>query len=271
MKSGELATGALVISALSGFAVAYQYEVADPFVSCVAIEGILPYGAFWRSLHFWSSQAFFLLLLYHTIDTIHWPLRHKGMSHRRHWSVMGLCLPAALFTLFTGYVLRYDGTGQAACNIAEHLLLEVPLIGEALERFFMGTSSEGLNRVYVVHILLTVILWGLGTWYHLKRVTLSWHVFRDILAAAVVFCALVAAPMDLPGRNVELIKGPWFFLGVQELLRYLPPFLAGVLFPLTPLAVICAIPWIPRPRTGFWIIGAWTLAYGYLTLVAILR
>ncbi len=271
LKTGELTTGALVISALSGFAVAYQYEVATPFVSSVAIEATLPFGPFWRSLHFWSSQTFFLLLLYHTFETISWPLRHRRLSHRRHWTIMSLSLPMALFALFTGYVLRYDGTGQAACSIAEHLLLEVPVIGQGLERFFMGTSSEGLNRVYVLHILLTVLLWGLGTWYHLRRITLSWPTFRNTVLILCAFCFLIKAPIDLPGQNVALIKGPWFFLGVQELLRYLPPFVAGVLFPIIPLVMVGVLPWLPRPKIGFWIIGFWSLAYGYLTLVASLR
>ncbi len=270
-NTGEFVTGALVISAVSGFVVAYQYELATPFISSVAMEATIPFGPFWRSLHFWSSQAFFLLLFFHTCETISWPMVHKRPVHKRHWTVIALTVPMALFALFTGYVLRYDATGQAACMIAEHLLLKVPLLGHALNRFLIAASDEGLNRVYALHILLTFLLWGLGTWYHLKRITLKWPAFRNLLLVFCAFCALVEAPIDLPGQNVVLIKGPWFFLGVQELLRYWPPFIAGVLYPMIPIAALIGLPWLPRPRVGLWIIGMWGVSYGYLTLVASLR
>ncbi len=271
LNTGELVTGALVISALSGFVLAYQYEPATPFISTVAMEATIPFGPFWRSLHFWASQLFLLLLFFHIYKTISWPLNHQRTTHKRHWTVIALTVPMAIFALFTGYVLRYDATGQDACMIAEHLLLKVPLMGHALNRFLIAASDEGINRVYAVHILLTFLLWGFGTWYHLKRVTLKWPAFMSLLIALCAFCALIEAPIDLPGQNVALIKGPWFFLGVQELLRYLPPFIAGVLYPMIPIAAITALPWLPKPRVGLWITGLWGLSYGYLTLVASLR
>ncbi len=272
VRTGDLTTGALFISALSGFVVAYQYEVATPFVSSVAIEAVLSYGAFWRSLHFWSSQSFFLLLVYHLVENLVWLDRAgDNLGKRRHWTVIAITLFLGLFALFTGYVLRYDGTGVAACTIAEHLLLTVPLVGSALDRFLMATSYEGLNRVYALHILLTVLLWGLGTWYHTKRVLLSQKALLITLVPLCLFCMLVRAPIDLPGQNVALIKGPWFFLGVQELLRYMPPFFAGIIYPIIPLVALCLLPWLPKAKHGLWVICAWCLSYGYLTFVACLR
>ncbi len=271
-RTGEITTATLLISAFSGFILAYQYEVAEPFISATAIETVIPFGAFWRSVHFWSSQAFFLFLvihIYQCTDAI--KIFCKRKRGRLHWSIVSITLPLALYALFTGYVLRNDGTGQAAGRIAEHLFLNVPLAGTLLDRLFMATSSEGLNRVYAVHILFTALCWGLGTWYHTKRVILKRDIFLYSLAIIITMGFVVHAPIDLPGQNLHLIKGPWFFLGVQELLRHMAPFAAGIIFPLIPLITVAMLPWL-RSRSGAYaVIGVWFAVYAVATTVAIFR
>ncbi len=271
-KTGEIATAALLISALSGFLLAYQYEVAEPFISATAIETVIPFGAFWRSVHFWSSQAFFLVLILHiwqctgSMDRF---CRHR--KGRIHWTVVSLTLPLAMYALFTGYVLRFDGTGQAAGKIAEHLLLNVPIAGSMLDRMLMATSTEGLNRVYTVHILFTALCWGLGTWYHTRRVTVGRKIFLYTLTAVVITGVLIHAPIDLPGQNLHLIKGPWFFLGIQELLRHMAPITAGIIFPMIPLAIVALFPWL-RKRSGIYsALAIWSSVYIIATVVTLAR
>jgi menaquinol-cytochrome c reductase cytochrome b/c subunit len=58
----------------------------------------------------------------------------------------------------------------------------------------------------------------------------------------------IAAPLDVR-FNVNLpppavAKAPWYFLGLQELLHYFPPTLAGVLLPGWVLVGLAAIPYI---------------------------
>lgn len=271
-RVGEMTVAALLASIGSGFIVAYQYEVADPFVTSVAIEAVLPFGAFWRALHFWTGQAFFLLLIYHawqSIDDL--PKISKRPSSRRQWTVLSLTLPIGIFVLFTGYVLRYDGTGQAAGTIAEHLLLKVPLIGSGLNRFLMACTDEGLSRVYLLHLLLTVLLWGIGTWYHTRRVILSRKIFLSVLACSIAVAVLFNAPIDLPGKNIDLIQGPWFFLGVQELLRHFPPFEAGILYPLVPVIAFASLPWAGNGKIPLSILIGWLVTYFGLSLAGWLR
>jgi len=221
-RTGEITTAALLVSALSGFVLAYQYEVAAPFISTTAIETVIPFGAFWRSMHFYSSQAFFLALALHVYKCTGSMDRFCRTGRgRMHWAVVSITIPLALYALFTGYVLRYDGTGQAAGRIAEHLFLDVPFAGTAIDRILMATADDGLNRVYAVHILFTALCWGIGTWYHTRRVIMGRDILVTALGAAFMTGALIHAPIDLPGQNLQLIKGPWFFLGIQELLHYI--------------------------------------------------
>ncbi|RKX59783.1 MAG: hypothetical protein DRP37_06115 [Thermodesulfobacteriota bacterium] len=271
-RVGEMTIAALLASIGSGFVVAYQYEVADPFVTSVAIEAILPFGAFWRALHFWTSQAFFLILIYHawqSIDDL--PKISIRPSGPRQWTVLSLTIPISILALFTGYVLRYDGTGQAAGTIAEHLLLKIPLIGSGLNRFLIASTDEGLSRIYLMHLLLTALLWGLGTWYHTRRVILSGKIFLSILAGSIAVAILFHAPIDLPGKNIDLIQGPWFFLGIQELLRHFPPLGAGILYPLIPVIAFSSLPWASNRKIPLSLLIGWLVTYIGLSLAGWLR
>ncbi len=270
--TGQITTALLLISAFSGFVLAYQYEAAEPFIASTAIETVIPFGAFWRSLHFWSSQAFFLVLVLHVWQSLGSISRFcSTRSGRIHWAMVSFTVPLALYALFSGYVLRFDGTGQAAGTIAEHLFLAVPLIGEALDRLFMGLSDDGLNRIYAVHILFTVLCWGIGTWYHTRRVLLQKNIFISALAFSMLTAYLLHAPVDLPGQNLHLIKGPWFFLGIQELLRHLAPLAAGITFPMIPLVTLALLPWWENRRNAYFILAAWLAVYAGATMIALFR
>ncbi|HID97054.1 MAG TPA: hypothetical protein EYP57_02545 [Thermodesulfobacteriaceae bacterium] len=271
-SSGELVTASLLVSVFSGFVVAYHYEVSAPFLSSVAVEAVLPFGAFWRSMHFWSSQLFFMLLLYHSWKNLaRLPRISRRNSGRSHWLTVSLTIPTAILTLFTGYVLRFDGTGQAAGTIAEHLLVGIPGIGTGLNRFLMAVSEDGLNRVYLVHFILTALLFGLGVWYHTRRIILKKRIFFVAAACSACTAAVVRAPMDLPDENITLITGPWFFLGTQELLRHSPPLLAGIIFPFIPILTFAALPWISNRKVPFILLASWGLAYVLLSIACLIR
>ncbi len=268
---GQIALTCLLLSLVTGFVVGYQYEVSAPFISTTAIEATLPFGWFWRSLHFWTSQGFVIFLCLHSFDT--WQGMNIGQGKRLkiHWTIITITIPLGILALFSGYVLRFDGTGQAAGAIAEHLLLAVPWIGKALNRLFMAIGSEGLNRLYVVHILAGILCWALGTWYHTRTVRINFASFGLTTLFFIVFCMFIRAPIDLPLSHLHLIHGPWFFLGIQELLRHFSPLIAGILFPVIPVVTVAALPWIKRKESAYLILLMWTFAYAGVTLVGILR
>ena len=269
---GQISAACLLLSLFTGFVVAYQYEVAAPFVSTTAIEAVLPFGWFWRSLHFWTSQGFVIMLCLHCFDT--WKgleSENRRRTVRIHWTVISAVIPLAILALFSGYVLRYDGTGQAAGAIAEHLLLDVPWIGNGLNRLFMAVSTEGLNRLYAVHILAGCLCWLLGTWYHTRTVRMGYEAFVASSLAFLVFCMFVRAPIDLPQGHLHLIQGPWFFLGIQELLRHFDPLAAGIVFPIIPVFTVAVLPWLRKREGAYLLLLIWTFAYAGITLVGILR
>ncbi|MBI5249935.1 MAG: hypothetical protein HY912_10620, partial [Desulfomonile tiedjei] len=44
------------------------------------------------------------------------------------------------------------------------------------------------------------------------------------------------------------VKAPWIFVGIQQTLRYLPPFWAGVILPFAAIIVIAFIPYLQNNR-----------------------
>lgn len=60
--------------------------------------------------------------------------------------------------------------------------------------------------------------------------------------------APLGAPADPAGIPAGDVKAPWIFIGIQQMLRFLPPFSAGVVLPLTGLALLGLLPFIPRNR-----------------------
>ena len=57
----------------------------------------------------------------------------------------------------------------------------------------------------------------------------------------LLFSVAIYAPMDPEKLGTTYIAGPWFFLGLQELLRYLAPFIAGVVVPLCFVGLLYSI------------------------------
>ncbi len=66
---------------------------------------------------------------------------------------------------------------------------------------------------------------------------------------AVVFKAPIEEPAN-PARTPNPSKAPWYFLGLQEMLVYFDPWLAGVVFPTLIIVGLMAIPYIDKNPKG---------------------
>ncbi len=255
-----------LLAMVSGVVVSYPYKEEHPLVSTVGIETVVPFGNLFRAFHYFSGQFTLLLAIWHTIEAM---LSH---AQRRRpwwaWSCLILSMTGVLLILFTGYIIRGDQTGFAAGHIAENLASSIPILGKIIDHLFFLVSKEGVHRAWLTHVYLSFLLFFLIATFHLRIEGLRSVDLAAWTSVYALFSLLIPASLHAY-TEATLIKGPWFFLGVQELLRYLPPLIAGVIFPSIPaLALILFYKW---PRVSSVVLGIWFLVYSALTIMGALR
>lgn len=259
----------LAVSVLSGLVLALQYEPATPFFSVSSMEVLVPFGSFWRACHFYSSQLFFLFSLMHLVAII-----LAGTDRQMKtgdWLLLVGSVPTALLLLFSGYVLRADATGEAAGVIAENITLSIPILGPLLDSLLFAIEAEGMKRVYANHLIGLGVLWGVCCWEHLRRFRVNFAQHGLLLAGILLFSLLVAAPMEPARLGLVHIRGPWFLLGLQEILRFVQPFWAGVVFPATVIVALGCMAIDTWRRRALAFIGGWLLLYLLLSLLSLTR
>ena len=206
IKWGEWSLIALFISVLSGVLVAFQYNPATPLYSASSLDVLVPFGASFRALHFYSSQLFFLLMLVHL-----WAILDRADAYgRRQWIRLIATLPVALLVLFTGYILRADSTGSSAGLIAENIISAIPGVGGTLNDLLFSITDDGMKRVYINHVLGLGLVWGVLAWEHLRKYRTSFRHHPLLTALILLCCLLPTAPFEPERLGVFHINGPWF-------------------------------------------------------------
>jgi hypothetical protein len=133
-----------------------------------------------------------------------------------------------------------------------------------------------------VPIILLVYSVGWATWLSLRRAVINddriakgeppleklgddkvlvWPdlVYTELLAmiigtfVLVVWSVALKAPLEMPATTAKApnpSKAPWYFLGLQEMLVYFDPWMAGVVLPLMIIGGLIAIPYIDFNQKG---------------------
>ena len=200
---GDLATAAFIVAAATGVAVAVPYDSHDAYGSIAALLLANPAAAFFRNLHYWSSQFCLVLTLIHVWD--HLRARTEAHVGRGVWLRLTLALPLVAFLMLSGFLLRGDAEGRQALRILAEATGQIPAVGTLLATFLFGTG-ERLNLVYVQHAATATIIVWLFVIEHARRV---WP-----RGPAFILVTLVSAALSLvvsPGLHDGLdpvVKGP---------------------------------------------------------------
>ena len=74
-----------------------------------------------------------------------------------------------------------------------------------------------------------------------------------LTAVLILWAVLLQAPLEEPASSVKTpnpSKAPWYFLGLQEMLVYYDPWMAGVVLPTFIIVGLMAIPYIDFNKAG---------------------
>jgi quinol-cytochrome oxidoreductase complex cytochrome b subunit/mono/diheme cytochrome c family protein len=275
LGAGGLAVFLSLVLLVTGLLEMYFY-VPSPEQAAISVETIttlVPFGNLIRNLHFWSAQLLVVVMTIHLLRVV---LTGAYAPPRRFNFLIGLGLLAFILLLdFTGYILRWDEGIRWALVVGANLLKTIPAVGEGLYQFVMGGSEPGpatLTRFYVWHIFGLILGAAILVIWHIFRVRRDGGIAvpppaqredstrinrfillrREVLAmtitgAILLLISIIApAPIGQPISDASLAGGdsraPWFFLWVQQLLKWGDPFLLGVL---TPILVVVALGLLP--------------------------
>lgn len=232
----------LVLCLASGVVLTFYYRPeGNVFRNVEEITSLVPYGRFFRQVHFSSGQLFVFLMLLHTAD--HFLKRRYSQYAQRDWIALIVSLALCFLTLFTGFILKGDKEGLFAGQILLHILKTIPLAGETLSRLFVEPGEDLFFLPFLYHCLFLplVIL------FLIRRHIREWlpdEKFLSITAVGVfAYGAIIPPFLDIPPEaQVELVRGPWFFLGLQTLLKFMPVLWSGLILPGAFLGLILLLP-----------------------------
>ncbi len=263
---GMLAFAAFVICAATGIMLVPTYNPGSPLDSLALLSLKNPAGAFVRSLHYWSAQAFLVLTLAHVVD--HLLRRSETRVRFGIWLRLGLSVPVVVAVMLSGFLLRADAAAVQALPVLRTLLGFVPFLGTVLRQFLTGSGAD-LSTIYLHHACTaTVIIW-LITAEHSRRILPAAHSYVWVLPPLLIASLLLVPSLEWRVSTVE--KGPWYLVGFQELLHWIPAPQAAVWLGLATIALIILVPKLPLPSRYWakWIVCITTCFYATLTLVGL--
>lgn len=245
------------------------------------LEFIVTLGPFLRNLHRWSAHAMVITVILHMIR-VFLTSAYKG-KRKFNWVIGVILLVLTLLLSFTGYLLPWDQLAMWAITVGTNMASAVPFFGAEgpfaiatqqndVRFILLGGTFVGENaliRFYVLHCIGLPFIAGALLILHFWRVRKDgfsadefpkekidvWPhlIYKEYIAACVVLVVLflwsifINAPLEEianPNRTPNPAKAPWYFVGLQELLVYFDPWIAGVIIPGLIIFGLMAIPYI---------------------------
>jgi len=213
---GFLAYASFLICVLSGMALVFVYDSSSPVDSISLILMLNKPALLIRSLHYWSGQIFIITSLFHVID--HFIKKSEQNQTRTNWFYLVLLIPILLFSDFSGFLLKGDYESRQAANVLTAIIGAVAVIGKDVVYLLIG-GTESLKIVEFNHVFTATIIILFLTIYHAKKFLPNIRSLILIIPFIAVLSIILVPPLDLAENMVP--KGPWYFVGLQELLHWL--------------------------------------------------
>ena len=234
---GMFAIANILICSLSGVFLAIPYDIANPYESISRILLFNPPASLMRNLHYWSAQLFLIFTLLHIWD--HFKKQGEKKVKRPVWFRLTISILIVFFVMLSGFILKADADSMQARRILTTLIESIPLLGNIISYSFIGPESS-FQLLYVHHIATATIIIFILIYEHARNIWGSLHVFFKSLLLVLLLSFFISAPLH---DNLDpVVKGPWYFTGLQEILHWLSRPAWSMLIVLLLLLLIYFIP-----------------------------
>ena len=237
---GWVATASIILCAVSGALLAVPYDVTAPYLSITKLVTANPAASLVRNLHYWSAQLFLILTLIHIFDHL-WKGTETNIRSKSVWFRLTLSIIFALYVMISGFILKADGDSLQAHRILSSLISSLPWIGVLLQQTFIGKEGN-FQVLYIQHAATATVILFIVIMEHARSLKVKTGTLLITTLFLVVISFLFRAPIN--GLNDAVMKGPWYFVGMQETLHWITNPLFVSLGLLALLILIYFIPWV---------------------------
>ncbi len=213
---GQISLALFFICVISGILLAIPYDVNDAYNSISLMMLINPAATLFRNMHYWSANFFLVFSLVHIWD--HFSAKAGIKLKSGIWLRLSIGVLIILLAMLTGFLLKADADSLQARRILNELVGGLPFVGSLLSTSLLG-SGNSLQVIYVHHIATFTLFIVVIIMEHHKTI---WPGLKEIIWVilfVLLFSVLISAPLH-DGMN-PVIKGPWYFVGLQEILHWL--------------------------------------------------
>jgi len=213
---GRFSLALLVICIVSGIFIAISYNVNKPYESISLLMIANPAASLFRNLHYWSAQLFLIFSMLHIYD--HFSKKEGIRLKKGLWARLSVGVLIILLAMLTGFLLKADADALQARRILNSLITGIPWIGNLLGYSLLG-NEDSFQLIYVHHIATFTIFIAVIVFEHSRKFWPRWGEFVSVTLVAALLSFFITAPLH---DNLNpTVKGPWYFLGLQEILHWL--------------------------------------------------
>jgi quinol-cytochrome oxidoreductase complex cytochrome b subunit len=309
---GGIALFLFGVQVVTGTLLALYYKPTPEaaYESVQFITSDVSFGWLIRSLHHWAANLMILFVVLHLLR-VFFQAAYKYPREITWVFGMGL-LAVTLGFGFTGYLLPWDQRAYWATVVGTEIAGGIPVVGESLLQLLRGGSEvtgDTMGRFFGIHVLVLPLALGGLLVGHLLLVhqlglanprraaarppappedeplrpffpnylideLVAWYV---LLAVLVMLASLFPAGLEEQANAIETpahIKPEWYYLGVYELLKLVPP-LVGILTPVVAIGLLVVWPFLDRspevlPRRRKVVVGVATLVLASLVVLTVM-
>lgn len=267
----------ILMQLCTGLLLNFFYE-PFPVVAYESVQHIhkQPVTRLIRNMHHWTGHFLVVVCCLHLLRVFFSGAYVK--KRRVTWYVGVVLIMLVLIANFTGYLLPWDQLSYWAVTIATSLPAYLPSIGEQIQFMLRGdaeVSAKTLKLFHVIHTTILPLLFLFFMSFHFWRIrsvggiklqtganrvmvpaspelfTREFAAISLVVCATLIFSMIYNAPlmaMANPELTPNLVKAPWYFVWLQELLLHLHPIAAIITLPIAFALFLLLLPFFPLER-----------------------